>query len=222
MENRSADFLRAPMADKRGKKCPKFSPPTDLFSIRGFAMATNPPVKTTITRRGVQRRYNISPYLQKKLSNTDPTYPRSFRLYETGLEVIIERELIAWIVQRREKGLTPNKIRTPTRVRGTITIDGKRYAPVVELERHALKAADAAPLVRKPGGDGWYVFSNPIITANWNSSGEKWQVPIGGGVGRLFRVGKPPIKVQLGIFDNVITPKYGARWQTTFEVTFIF
>jgi hypothetical protein len=73
-----------------------------------------------------------------------------------------------------------------------------------------------------PGGDGWYVFSDPIITANWNSSGEKWQVPIGGGVGRLFKVGKLPIKVSIGVFDNVIRPKYGARWQTSFEVTFIF
>jgi hypothetical protein len=71
-------------------------------------------------------------------------------------------------------------------------------------------------------GDGWYLFSDPIITANWNSSGEKWQVPIGGGIGRLFRVGKLPIKASIGVFDNVITPKYGARWQTTFEVTFIF
>jgi hypothetical protein len=73
-----------------------------------------------------------------------------------------------------------------------------------------------------PGGDGWFIFSNPIITANWNSSGRKWVVPVGGGVGRLFRVGKLPIKVQIGFFDNVITPKYGARWQTSFQVTFLF
>jgi hypothetical protein len=46
-------------------------------------------------------------------------------------------------------------------------------------------------------------------------------VPIGGGVGRLFKVGKLPINIQLGVYDNVITPKNGARWQTRFQVQFL-
>ena len=73
-----------------------------------------------------------------------------------------------------------------------------------------------------PDGHGWYVSTSPIITANWNSSGEKWVVPVGFAVGRLFKVGKLPINVQLGFYDNVITPKYGARWQSRFQVQFLF
>jgi hypothetical protein len=72
-----------------------------------------------------------------------------------------------------------------------------------------------------PGGDGWYLTTSPIITANWNSSGEKWVVPVGGGVGRLFKVGKLPINIQLSVYDNVITPKNGARWQTRFQIQFL-
>ena len=36
--------------------------------------------------------------------------------------------------------------------------------------------------------DGWYISSAPIITANWEAdSGNKWTVPFGGGVGKIFR-----------------------------------
>jgi hypothetical protein len=72
-----------------------------------------------------------------------------------------------------------------------------------------------------PGGNGWYLTTSPVITANWNSSGEKWVVPVGGGVGRLFKVGKLPINIQLSVYDNVITPKNGARWQTRFQIQFL-
>ncbi len=59
------------------------------------------------------------------------------------------------------------------------------------------------------------------VTANWNSSGEKWVVPDGFSVGCLIKVGKLPIKVQLGFYDNVIAPKYGSRWQSRFQVYFL-
>jgi len=38
--------------------------------------------------------------------------------------------------------------------------------------------------------DGWYLTSAPIITANWQAtSGNKWTVPIGGGFGKIQRIG---------------------------------
>jgi hypothetical protein len=46
--------------------------------------------------------------------------------------------------------------------------------------------------------DGWYLSSAPILTANWEaSSGNQWTVPLGGGAGKLFRLGKLPINTQL-------------------------
>jgi hypothetical protein len=36
--------------------------------------------------------------------------------------------------------------------------------------------------------DGWYVASQPIITADWQASaGNKWTVPVGGGFGKIQR-----------------------------------
>jgi hypothetical protein len=87
----------------------------------------------------------------------------------------------------------------------------------------AVNAMTLQPFVNYnfPGGDGWYLTTSPIVTANWNSSGEKWVVPVGGGVGRLFKVGKFPVNIQLSVYDNVITPKNGARWQTRFQIQFL-
>jgi hypothetical protein len=54
------------------------------------------------------------------------------------------------------------------------------------------------PFVNYNLPDGWYLTSAPIITANWEaSSGDKWTVPLGGGVGKPFRLDKLPINTQL-------------------------
>jgi hypothetical protein len=71
--------------------------------------------------------------------------------------------------------------------------------------------------------NGWYVNSAPIITANWEaSSGNLWTVPLGGGVGRLFRLGKLPVNVQAGYYYNVVTPDFGAESQFRFQVVLLF
>ena len=35
-------------------------------------------------------------------------------------------------------------------------------------------------------GDGWAIGSSPNITANWIAKGEKWTVPVGGGLSKTF------------------------------------
>lgn len=71
-------------------------------------------------------------------------------------------------------------------------------------------------------GAGWYATTSPIITANWQASGTKWTVPVGGGAGRVFKVGKLPINVMLAGYYNIVKPTYGADWQLRTQVTLIF
>ncbi|SDR64288.1 hypothetical protein SAMN05519103_09628 [Rhizobiales bacterium GAS113] len=54
---------------------------------------------------------------------------------------------------------------------------------------------------------GWYLTTSPLITANWLAKGDKWTVPVGGGFGRLFRIGELPVNLQLGAYYNTVTPK---------------
>jgi hypothetical protein len=73
--------------------------------------------------------------------------------------------------------------------------------------------------------DGWYLTSAPIITGNFSASdGNQWTVPIGGGVGKLWRIGKVglPLNTQLVPFLNVVTPDFGPDWQLRFQFQFLF
>jgi len=76
-------------------------------------------------------------------------------------------------------------------------------------------------LVRQLGG-GLYVNSAPIITVNWKApSGQKWIVPLGAGIGKLFRLGKLPVNAQVGAYYNIVKPDIGPDWQVRVQVQFI-
>jgi hypothetical protein len=70
---------------------------------------------------------------------------------------------------------------------------------------------------------GWYLSSVPIITANWEApSGEQWTVPLGGGVGKITKIGKQPINLQVQAFYNVDHPSVGPEWTLRFQIQFLF
>ena len=83
--------------------------------------------------------------------------------------------------------------------------------------------------------DGWYLTTSPIVTADWKAdkAGDVWTVPLGGGVGKLFRLGqilpleghpiaKLPINTQLAAYGNIAKPEFGPRWQLRFQIQFLF
>ena len=78
------------------------------------------------------------------------------------------------------------------------------------------------PFVNYNIADGWYLTSGPIMTANWKArSGDKWTVPVGGGVGKLFKLGKLPINTSLQAYYNAEKPQNAADWQLRFQVQFL-
>ncbi len=61
--------------------------------------------------------------------------------------------------------------------------------------------------------NGWYLLSNGTITSNWQaSSGKKWTVPVGGGIGKAFSLDKQALSLQLQGFYNVVEPENLPRW----------
>jgi hypothetical protein len=72
-----------------------------------------------------------------------------------------------------------------------------------------------------PGG--LYFTSAPIITANWKAAGsQRWTVPIGGGVGKIFHLGKLPVNTQVSAYYNVVRPDSGPNWQVRLQAQFMF
>lgn len=63
-------------------------------------------------------------------------------------------------------------------------------------------------------GNGWYVNSAPVITANWNLEDDRWIVPLGAGGGKLmFLGGKLPVNIQTQLYYNIVKPDFGPEWQ---------
>ncbi len=71
--------------------------------------------------------------------------------------------------------------------------------------------------------NGWYLTSAPIITANWEAdSNNTWTVPFGGGIGKIFRIGKQPLNAQVSAYYNVEKPASGADWQLRLQLQMMF
>jgi hypothetical protein len=80
------------------------------------------------------------------------------------------------------------------------------------------------PFVNYNFDGGWFLFSDPSITANWKAkSGQQgWTVPLGLGFGRVFSIGKQPISMRLGIFGNVVRPDFAPKGALKFTVQLLF
>jgi hypothetical protein len=74
-----------------------------------------------------------------------------------------------------------------------------------------------------PDGNGLYLTTAPIINANWEAdSDNRWTVPFGGGVGKIFKIGKQPVNGQASAYYNVEKPRFGADWQLRLQLQFLF
>jgi len=72
-------------------------------------------------------------------------------------------------------------------------------------------------------GEGWFVGTAPIMTANWTSSGQKWTLPVGAQAGRLIKIGgKLPVNLLVGVYYNALRPEFGATWQLRTQIAIIF
>ncbi|HEY6477236.1 MAG TPA: neuromedin U [Polyangia bacterium] len=71
----------------------------------------------------------------------------------------------------------------------------------------------------------WYLTSSPILTFNWEArSSEEWLVPFGGGIGKIFKLGKLPLNGSLQAYYNVRSDESTtlARWQARLQLAFLF
>jgi len=75
------------------------------------------------------------------------------------------------------------------------------------------------PFLNYNFGGRFYLTSSPIITSNWKSDG--WTVPLGGGVGKIYHLGRLPVNAQLSGYYNVVTPNNGPDFQLRIQVQFL-
>ena len=71
--------------------------------------------------------------------------------------------------------------------------------------------------------DGWSLVSAPIIAADREAARDNsWMIPVGGGIGKIFRIGKLPLNGQVSGYYNVEKPDFGPDWQLRVQLQFLF
>jgi hypothetical protein len=70
---------------------------------------------------------------------------------------------------------------------------------------------------------GWYLATSPIVTADWRASnGNQWVVPLGGGVGRIMRLGPQPVNLLAQLYGNAVHPDGASPWGMRLQIQFLY
>lgn len=70
---------------------------------------------------------------------------------------------------------------------------------------------------------GWYVVTSPIITADWEAHrNNRWTVPVGGGFGRVFKMGHQLLNARTQFWSDVKAPTGYQNWTMQMQVQFLF
>jgi hypothetical protein len=112
-------------------------------------------------------------------------------------------------------------------------IGGRLFVAIVALQLWSVAGdedrKDVSMLMVKPMitydlNEKWKAVYMPYgISAYWNKpSGQKWYVPLGGGIQRQFNIGSKASAVSLQYFHNVVRPDSGAEddLRLMFEINF--
>ena len=92
-----------------------------------------------------------------------------------------------------------------------------------DSDRDSVNQMLVQPFVNYNLDDGWFLTSGPIITADWTEDqSDRWMVPLGGGVGKVFNIGGQPMNCNVQAFKNVVKPDGGADWSLRIQLTFLF
>ena len=78
-------------------------------------------------------------------------------------------------------------------------------------------------------GDGAWPFASPVarvaeagFAPEAGEGAAGWTVPLGGGFGRVMRIGSQPVNIQLQGFYNVEKPAGVGEWSIRFQIQLLF
>lgn len=95
---------------------------------------------------------------------------------------------------------------------------GQRWSYAGNDERPDVSQLLIRGALRRQLPNDWFLVSAPLITANWKNREQKWLVPVGGGIGRTFRVGNYPWAWSVQGYYNAIKPDAAPDWVFRFGI----
>jgi hypothetical protein len=70
---------------------------------------------------------------------------------------------------------------------------------------------------------GYYISISPIITANWRATaGNVWTVPVGGGIGKITKLGFQPVNISAAFYGNAVSPSGTSSWGMRLQIALLF
>lgn len=94
--------------------------------------------------------------------------------------------------------------------------------PTTSKENPTVNQFLAQPFINYNLPKAWYITFSPIITADWKAPGpDQWTVPVGLGVGKIFKIGKLPFNGQVAGFYNVARPEIGPNWSLRAQIALL-
>jgi len=88
-----------------------------------------------------------------------------------------------------------------------------------------LNQLELRPILGVHFGSGWSVVSSPLIVADWGADREdRWRIPLGAGVGKLFGLAGARVALSLEGYVPVVHPKSASRpdFELRAKATFLF
>jgi len=79
------------------------------------------------------------------------------------------------------------------------------------------------PIVNYNLPKGWYLTTSPSIGANWKADADnRWLVPLGGGVGKVFRLFGQRMSTTVEFYYHAVSPEIGPDWQLRVQHSFLY
>ena len=107
---------------------------------------------------------------------------------------------------------------------GSVGILGRQlWSFAGDSDRRSVSQLLVEPFVNYNLDKGWFLLTDMVMTANWTAdSGNRWTVPIGGGVGKMFAIGNQKMNTKVEAYYNVEKPQGAPDWSLNWTLQFLF
>ena len=90
-------------------------------------------------------------------------------------------------------------------------------------DRRGVSQTLLEPFVNYNLDGGWYLISDSVITYDWRAaSDDSLTLPLGGGVGKIFKIGQQAMNARVESYYNVVRPEDGPEWTIGGTIQFLF
>jgi hypothetical protein len=100
---------------------------------------------------------------------------------------------------------------------------GQYWSVAGKSSRPDVSTGYLQPFVNYNLPESWYLTTSPMITVNWDGKdGDKWRVPVGAGLGKVFGIGSQRFNTRLVAYYNAVRPARTADWTLQWTLQLLF